>query len=59
MGRRKGMPPRGDEMRRRVKERLKRIDYRELLAEEAKIIRDAHVFPAVHLDPPFRPEEDR
>lgn len=58
MGQRKGMPPRGDELKRRVAERLKSIEYRALLAGEAKR-GHAHVFPAVHLDPPFRPEEER
>lgn len=57
MGKRQGMPPRGDELRKQVAEAVKNIDYREEFAKKAKEERSK--LPPVHKDPPYRPEEER
>jgi len=58
MGQRKGMPPRGDDFKKRVEEQMSRVDLRPLLERAARRLQVAHVFPEVHLDPPFRPESE-
>jgi hypothetical protein len=62
MGTRKGMPPRGDELVKRIEEAVANIDWKEAIrdyAERYNRDRGANGLPPVHLDPPYRPEEER
>ncbi len=60
MGTRQGMPPRGDELRKIVNEAIKNIDYKTAFQEHADRYNGrTSSLPPVHLDPPYRPEEER
>ena len=60
MGIEQKMPPRGDVLRKKVKEAIANIDYNIELPKIAHLFNGiSYDLPPVHLDPPYRREEDR